>query len=307
MVIMKKVIPRAIVPLFLVFILTAVSCAGSPGGEAALSRGKADLSTGGNKKNGRARSYALRDFKVSVPLAPERGNGEPRLAITLDLLEVHEPEQLARFCNDLLYGGNSPEQYRDALVREYRDMYRQIPEAAIAGYPPSAGWEHWESVTVSLFRNRGLVLGQERYSYAGGAHGTQTKKYYVVDLETLRVLTPADFFREPEDPGLRGLIIEELRRHSGLAPGRPLSEGVFFEDEPPVSANFFVAEDGLGMRWDPFEIAPYSEGGIEITLPWKTIRPLLKIEAMELLAEFGIYLFMSRCPPATGGPEFATG
>jgi hypothetical protein len=220
---------------------------------------------------------------------------------------VHEPEHLARFFNVLLYGGNSPEQYRDALVREYQAMYRQIPETAIAGYPPSAGWEHWESVEARRFRNRGLVLGQEQYTYAGGAHGMQTKKYYVLDLEALRVLTPADFFREPEDPRLRGFINEELRRYSGLEPGRPLSEGVFFEDEPPMSANFFVGEEGLGIRWDPYEIAPYSEGGIEIMLPWKTIRPLLKLEAMELLVSFGIYLFISGYPPAAGGPEFVAG
>ena len=291
---MKKVIPHVIVPLFLAFILQAASCAGGPGVEAAPPKG-------GNEKTDFAQGYALRSFKVSVPLAPERGNGEPRINITLDLLEIHEPEQRARFCSDLLYEGNSPEQYRDALIREYQTMYRQIPETAIAGYPPSADWEYWESVAVRRFRNRGLTLGRELYSYTGGAHGMQTKKYYVLDLEALRVLTLADFFRDPEDPRLRGFIIEELRRRGGLEPGRPLSEGVFFEDEPGISANFFVDEAGLGMRWDPYEIAPYSEGGIEIMLPWKTIRPLLKLEAMELLAAFGIDLLVSGGSPVVDG------
>jgi hypothetical protein len=237
--------------------------------------------------------YLIRHIAFSAPLSARRNQEKPLLTLSLRLLEVTGPKHEAVFWYNLLYGGSDPDHYRDALVREYQSQYRQFPETGDAGFPPSAAdWEHWETVELASLRERGLVLGREQYVYTGGAHGMQTKAYYVIDRETLRVLSLADFFREPEGAKLRDIVWEELRRYSNLAKDQPLSEGIFFVNEPEMSANFFINDQGLGLRWDPYEIAPYSEGGIEITIPWKTVRPLLKLEAMELLVTFGIYLFV---------------
>jgi hypothetical protein len=240
-------------------------------------------------------AYRLRNFNASVPLSAKSAKGAPRITLTLNLLEVKKSAREAQFFNELLYSGNGPKQYRDALTGEYRAMYRQSPLLETRDAPPSAvfQWEHIEIMDVRLLRDRGVVLEREIYTFTGGAHGMQTKTYYVIDREDLKTLSLADFFREPEGAELRGFIKEELRRYSGLGSGEPLSAGVFFDDEPEISANFFVDKEGLGLRWDPYEIAPYSEGGVEIILPWKKIRPLLKHEIMELLAEWGIYLFVS--------------
>jgi hypothetical protein len=239
--------------------------------------------------------YRLRNFNVSAPLSAKPIKGNPRVTAALSLLEVKEPAREVKFINDLLYSGNSPEQYRRALVREYQAIYRQSPLPEMQDDLPPAvfQWEHLEIMDVRLLRDRGAVLGREIYTFTGGAHGMQTKTYYVIDRTDLKTLTLADFFREPGGAELSRIIKEELRRYSGLKNDQPLSEGVFFEDEPETSANFFVTREGLGLCWAPYEIAPYSEGGIEIILPWKKIRPLLKHEAIELLAEFGIYLFIS--------------
>lgn len=252
--------------------------------------------TGGGQSNNEearlAEGYALRRFTKSIPLAQKQTKGAPQLNMDITFLELKKPEGKAQFLRELLYSGNSAGQYQDALAGEYRDMYRQAPPETIPG-DSLADWEYRENLDIRSLGEHGVTLGREKDVYTGGAHGMQTKTYYVLDQEALKVLKLPDFFRDPQGAELRGLVMEELRRYSGLAEGQPLSEGIFFENEPEMSSNFFISEKGLGLHWDPYDITPYSEGSIEITLPWSTIRPLLKQEAVERLAKFGIYLFVS--------------
>jgi hypothetical protein len=230
--------------------------------------------------------YAARRVTVSAPLSPA---GKGWINMNIDFLESAGSERVTRRIGELLYSGQEPEGYQKSLLAEYRNLYGQDPGAPAL----SAGWEYWEILTIRDFRGRGLVLGREQYVYTGGAHGAQAKMYYVIDLESLHVMTLADFFRDPQGPELEARVMAALRRYGGLTEEQPLSTGIFFEDQAGPSPNFYITEEGLGFRWDPYEIAPYSEGGIEVLLSWKTIRPLLKHEAMELLAAFGIYLFVS--------------
>lgn len=271
----KRRSPGAVFGSLLVMVLWAACGSGPVKPEMTESRVLTDLPPG----------YAARRVTVSAPLSTD---GKGRINMNIDFLEAAGPERVTRWIGELLYSGQEPERYQKSLLAEYRNLYGESPGAPA----PSADWEYWEILTIHDFRGRGLALGREQYVYTGGAHGAQAKTYYVIDLESLRVMTLADFFRDPRGPELEAEVMAALRRYSGLAEDQPLSAGIFFEDQTGPGANFFITEEGLGLHWDPYEIAPYSEGGIEILLPWKTIRPLLKHEAMELLATFGIYLFV---------------
>jgi hypothetical protein len=280
---MKKNKPTAFITmLVLAWTALALACGSGPSPGGALPETPSTVPPPG---------FRLRSLNTAAPLSAKSVKGNPRINIILSLLEVQEPGKEAQFFYDLLYSGSGPEQYRDALVKEYQDLYQEDPPDGEAGR--SFQWEHRETINARSLRERGLALAREKYIFTGGAHGMGTTTYYVADRGSLKILTMTDFFAEPGGEKLRSLIKEELRRRGGLAKDAPLSAGIYFEDEPPASSNFFINDEGLGLRWDPYEIAPYSEGGIEIILPWKVIRPLLKHEAMELLAEFGIYLFVS--------------
>jgi hypothetical protein len=122
----------------------------------------------------------------------------------------------------------------------------------------------------------------------GGAHGMLTRRYYVIDLESQKLLKIDDFIDDYQGDMMRELIYEELRHYSGLKRNQSLSEGIYLNDEPELTFNFYINEEGFGLHWDPYEIAPYSEGAIKIMLPWKRIRPMLLHESMELLAKFNI-------------------
>jgi hypothetical protein len=234
-------------------------------------------------------------YTDTVLYNPQNPGGSPRLKLAMSLVQMNYPAEQARFFNKVLYSSDNPDEYRDQVIRGQKDNYIS-GISALEDQGISAGaasnWEYSESITVRNTEYRGIVAARELYTYTGGAHGLLTKQYYVIDLDSLKLVAIGDLFDDFRDVRIRAVIYDALRNYSGLAAGQPLSEGFFFDDEPELSGNFFVTQEGLGLRWDPYDIAPYSVGGIEIVIPWRNIRPLMLHSGMELLVKFNIHLFM---------------
>jgi hypothetical protein len=108
----------------------------------------------------------------------------------------------------------------------------------------------------------------------------------VVDLQKQKALNWRDLFTDPESPDLYRSVLDGLREYAGLEKNAPLSSGIYFEDEPEISGNFFLTSDGLGFHWNPYEIGPYSEGSVKIVIPWEKINRLLNAEGRTILNEW---------------------
>lgn len=241
-------------------------------------------------------------YSYSVLLSPTEPKKSPKLNLSLTLLETKEPGEIGEFFYAVLYGGETPEQYRETVIREQRDLYRQarrlVNEGPENGNDPSFNWRFSEAINVRTFAGTGIVIERDREYFSGGANNRITKKYYVLDMEAKKVLTLHDMLLDFENPYLREILFAALRDYSGargktIGAGMPLSSGIYLVDDPKLSLNFFVTEEGLGLHWDPYELAPRSEGRIEIILPWRAIRPYMAHFGMEAMTKFGIYLFVA--------------
>ena len=250
--------------------------------------------------------YRRVEFSRNVVMFADNDSASPRMNSTFSLLEAAGRREDVKFFNDRLYQGRTPAQYAQALVQNRRTEYMANGESAASQIPTSSSfnWEFSETMDFYLLKERCMVVRRDNYEYKGGAHGMGTTLYYVFDLTDKRVLNIRDFFREGTEERLYETIKNELRGYNDraaaaaaqgtavLGDDKPLSQGIFLTDEPGLTDNFFINQEGMGLNWAPYEIAPYAAGSIEILLPWKTIRPLLKHDAMELLEKFGIYMFM---------------
>jgi hypothetical protein len=226
---------------------------------------------------------------VSVLLFPEQISGSPRMNFTLSVLKASGSEELENFFNVLLYDGRTIDEYKETLIECYRSAYQNMREVAEQrpDIPPSAmDWEYTEIMETRTFSDRGLLIERKKEYYTGGAHGMEQKIYYTVDLKEPKVLRMEDLFTDPESPELRRIVWNGLREYAALEENIPLSSGIYFDDEPEMSGNCFPTYDGLGLRWNPYEIGPYSEGAIEIILPWKKIRHLLSKEGAAIPSQW---------------------
>ena len=246
-------------------------------------------------------------YTYKILLTPDHPDS-PKLEIALSLFQIRYPQAQTAFVNQVLYSGSNPDSYKDKVVKEQRERYRkslsylaEIDSENLKIYDEdgveiedleTSNWHYTENFAPIRPRSRGVIIERTKETYTGGAHGMKTTQYYVIDLESQKLLRIDDFLKDYQGDLIRDYIYDELRNYSGLNKNQPLSEGIYLNDEPELTFNFFINEDGLCLHWDPYEIAPYSEGAIQVTLPWKKIRPLLMNNGMELLAKFNILLFV---------------
>jgi hypothetical protein len=247
-------------------------------------------------------------YTYTVLLTPEHPGNSPKLEIALSMFQLKYPPAQAAFVNQVLYSSVDLDSYKDRVVNEQRTNYRKslsyladIDSENLKIFDldgveiddvESSNWHYTENFIPISPRYRGIVIERTKETYTGGAHGMLTKRYYVLDLESQKLLKIDDFLSDYQGDRMRDLIYDELRKYSGLKNDQPLSEGIYLNDEPELTFNFFINDEGLGLHWDPYEIAPYSEGAIQIMLPWKKIRPLLLNSGMELLTKFNINLLV---------------
>jgi hypothetical protein len=135
-----------------------------------------------------------------------------------------------------------------------------------------------ETEMLSRFRNEEIsaaaygqyvIVTRTLESYEGGAHGMTTTEYRVFDREKGRVIGLADIAGETERKLLKETVELTLRENYGIPEGAGFSSAGFFEDEITLPENFFLSEKGIGFHWNPYEIAPYAMGAIEVVTPYQ--------------------------------------
>jgi len=111
----------------------------------------------------------------------------------------------------------------------------------------------------------------------GGAHPTETIALRTHDRQSGERIELSTLLRAGAHEALTELAEAELRRTKGLAPDASLTDaGYWFEGGRfALNENFALTPSGLRFRFDPYEIAPYSEGPTTLDLSWAAVAPLL--------------------------------
>jgi hypothetical protein len=235
--------------------------------------------------------------EISIPLWD--GKESPSLQISLKLLDpakfalAGKAGGEAAFRNivqEQCYGGLSPREYAEAIEERQRGSYLAMRETT-QEHPdiPSEAldWFYNEEFEVSLLTQNLAVIVQNRDYYTGGAHGMREKRYFVFDTGKALRIFPGDIILPNREGDLAGRIEAGLRKDWDLQSGEDLKGAGFFESTVSVPENFFLSPQGLGYHWDPYEIAPYVMGDIELVLPYGEIKDLLSPLGQSLAREAG--------------------
>jgi hypothetical protein len=241
--------------------LFPVACksAGAPAGGAA-SPGK------------KAGEYASVVKTRSVFLYPDAPDTSPMLEIALSLLESSRVDR--RFILDALYDGLSTDSYAEKRLFGYDEMYgkmRFVVERIPDMSTEALNWYYSEAFAYNAGNSKLAVISREWEYYTGGAHGMRSRDYYVFSLGDQRQLALNDILRDEARPALDRLVEAALRKLMEIPDWIPLSEQGFFKNSPEKLEDFFLNPQGLGFQWDPYEIANYSMGIIEIVIPYTEV------------------------------------
>ena len=170
---------------------------------------------------------------------------------------------------------------RDTFFASYLDMLAEEK-------PDSAGevatmLNYAESTTQSIiFNEKGLLsVGYSTYSYTGGAHGNHATTLATYDLGQKKALTLTDVFLPKFEKTINKALANTARRQFNMKPNEPLSNNLFgnsIESTP----NFCITAKGITFLYNPYEIAAYAMGEIELFIPFAEVKSVVNPRFLSL-------------------------
>lgn len=157
--------------------------------------------------------------------------------------------------------------YRDARDAEYRKNVEEMldvdPDIRIPEY------DFYVSGIVVDTGRMFLTYRLEESHYTGGAHPNSSVRYLNFDARGL--VTVADLFGEDKLEVLKEVVFEALLLKEGVKTVEELEKKSYFPEFFHVSDDFYVKDDSIVFVYSPYEIAAYSQGVVEIPVPFSAL------------------------------------
>ncbi len=166
----------------------------------------------------------------------------------------------------------------DTFLQQYRQATDEWKKNGDGAVGPSFHWNEQADVDVIYNADSINSLRFTQYQFTGGAHGLQSVFCLVMDMKKGRVLQLTDIFKEGYEPALQATLEQELRVQYDIPEGASLNgeKGILFNAHLPISSNFYLTGQGIGFVYNPYDVAPYVVGKIDLYIPFSKISGLLR-------------------------------
>lgn len=132
------------------------------------------------------------------------------------------------------------------------------------------------TLTTTLMTPRVVVWENSKESYAcGAAHGNRSESFINFNMETGKILEYSDLFKQGYTQALTKIIQQKLKESS--------YELLVPINSVKIPSEFAVTSKGMIFSYDPYQIAPYSEGIIQVELSVSELTDLLSPEGNYIL------------------------
>lgn len=178
----------------------------------------------------------------------------------------------------------SPRQAVDSFTNNYLSNYKKdlmdLYKADKNRKNLSAGWYDYSYVLNSSIQKGSknvLIYIIRIESYEGGAHSNSQETILNFNTNNGKLFTINNLFVPGYEQGLNEILVKALEDKTGCknihdlhSKGYLLSSGIYPSD------NFMLNEDDITFIYNPYEIASYDHGAIELTISNSDLDKLLK-------------------------------
>jgi hypothetical protein len=175
------------------------------------------------------------------------------------------------------------ESARDTFFASYTQLQQQLKDRSGSRMAASFNWE--SDVEMKILWNAGnrVSIAYENYQYTGGAHGLGNTLVRVFDVTSGKTLTIQDVFKPGYESSLRQVLEKHLRVAYDIPEGSALNgdQGILFDPHLALTRNFYLTGNGVGFIYNPYEVAPYVVGSIELFIPFSEIREIVQPAFLE--------------------------
>lgn len=208
----------------------------------------------------------------------------PAISISMDLpvdegplrdsISLHLKREAVTFLYPDLSGKPSDTILSEAtrhFIQSYQNIREDFPD-----YPHR--WEARFKASVNYKSDRLISIRIERYHFTGGSKGFSSTAYLNIDRVSGAVLKTSDLFQDPDK--LRTTAEAMFREKHNISPQANInSTGFMFPAdlfELPQSIGF--SDHGIQLIYNPYEIAPFAQGGTLLEIPYPELASLIAKE-----------------------------
>lgn len=202
------------------------------------------------------------EVSVSYPKALEN----TKLASTINTALEEETISILNFDEDIT--ASTPEEAIRSFKNGYLELKRLYSDETI-------GWEAKIEGKVIYEDNALLTVELDSYIFTGGAHGYSSKQFLNFDktkgkeLENRQLFINQDEFERFAEIKFREqekIPMDKSINHTGF---------MFEKDSFHLPENIGFTEKGIQLRYNPYEVASYADGPLELTLPYDEVKKFL--------------------------------
>ncbi len=243
-----------------------------------------------DKLESRERVYLFPTNDTTIPFANvEIEYTYPKSFKSKEDLARLQPIFNGTFFNNESYDSLLPKEALDKFLEEYTEEYRELGNQYYEDMgnlegdnQPSWYWYQLGKSNEIMYEDKNILSYSVHHSdYTGGAHGSLNVLYYTVDLNELTTISEETIFKPNYYKILTSKIIERLMKKFDVdTPEKLVNEGIFDINEIAPNNNFWINNEGIHYIYNQYEIAPYSMGPIEVTIPYEDIKSIIIPESI---------------------------
>jgi hypothetical protein len=234
-----------------------------------------------------------------IPLLQANDTTLPSAEVELSFtypVKFRDTESLARlqqifkgtFFGDTSFDSITPQEATERFMADYTTRYESLSnsyyedKARLEGEMPLWYWYFMHIKNRILFQDESLLSYAVEYSdYEGGAHGSYRILYTNINLDELNTISEEDLFMPDYYKPLTEKIIQRLMdQYDAIEPDSLLMRGFFTIEDIVPNNNFWLNEEGIHYTYNQYEIAPYSMGVIDVTVPYSDLTEILQPETI---------------------------
>lgn len=136
--------------------------------------------------------------------------------------------------------------------------------------------------SITYYDNYIITMQKELYTYsAGAAHGLHGVGNYTIDRRSKDVISEGDLFIDGYEAELGKVLQRALVKYLGRKNAQEVEkEDGFSITDLSGNDNFRLDAKGMTYTYNPYEIAPYAFGVIEVFVPYEEVRHLLRPQSI---------------------------
>ena len=165
--------------------------------------------------------------------------------------------------------------YTNNYIKMLQPLYNQDTDT-----PHKQAWYHYHYIINSHTQagSKGTLVYLADINYReGGDHAVNQQVIMNFDTETGRQLTTKDIFVDGFEIQLKPLLLKALQERTGFTTMKALHDnGYLNNSDIYVPENFILGSDAITFVYNPDEIAPYTIGSTELTIPYVAMDKILR-------------------------------